>query len=124
MKKTILIVDDDESLANAISIELKAAGFEVVVASDGDIGFSGALSHKPDLVLLDIHMPKLDGLMMLKKLRSHSDTYCKSVPVLILSNLDSEDVIKQATDLQCDDFLVKTDTSLTKLVEIIQKKLQ
>ncbi len=121
--KTILIVDDDRPLAEAIAIELKNAGYQVVLASDGSTGYDLALKKKPKLILLDILMPNLDGLEMLKKLRQKDNTYCTNVPVVILTNLDSEEVVHSATQLNCTDFLIKTDTSLSKIVETIKQKI-
>ena len=121
--KTVLIVDDNKPLVDAVAIELKSAGYRVITAEDGKKGFELSLREKPKLILLDILMPNLDGLEMLKKLRLHDDKYCNGVPVIILSNLDSEEVIKTAKELKCSDFLVKTDTSLSKLVQMIKDKI-
>jgi DNA-binding response OmpR family regulator len=121
--KTILVVDDDKPLLDALKKELKSAGYNVLTALDGNIGYEQALVGKPDLVLLDILMPNLDGLEMLKKLRAYDAAYCVSVPVIILSNIDSEEIVKKATKLKCNDFLVKADTSLSKILEVIKDKL-
>lgn len=122
--KTILIVDDDQPLVDAITIELDSAGYRVLTAKDGEEGFSIVKKKKPNLILLDILMPNLDGLELLKKIRLNDDAYCVSVPVIILSNLDSEDVVSSAKKLKCNDFLVKTNTSLAEIVEVILDKLK
>ena len=88
MKKTILIIDDDELLSNLISMVLTAKGFNCVQANSGLKGFEVLENLEPDLILLDLRMPIMDGLSFLEQFRHHPQS---SVPVLVVSGTDLED---------------------------------
>ena len=121
--KTVLVVDDDKSLADALCVELRSSGLSVVCVNSGKEGFSKTLSHKPSLIVLDILMPDLDGLKLLKKLRLHKNKYCQTVPVLVLTNLTSGLALEEAKRLGCIDYLIKADTSLSKISSIVKQKI-
>ena len=105
-KKTkILIVEDEEILLTALSEELKQEGFEVAGAKDGVEGVEKVASEKPDLVLLDLVMPRLDGIGALKQMKENPAT--KDVPVVILTNLSDYDKVSDALSLGAMDYLVK-----------------
>lgn len=87
MKKTILIIDDDELLSNLISMVLTAKGFGCVQANSGLKGFEVLENLQPDLILLDLRMPVMDGLDFLEQFRSHPQS---KVPVLVVSGTDIE----------------------------------
>lgn len=89
----ILVVDDDPMYVKVYEKKFTDSGFEVKVAADGEEGLKIALQDHPDLVLLDLMMPKMDGMTMMKKLRQ--DEWGKSVPIIILTNLDATDKILQ-----------------------------
>ncbi|MEX2091547.1 MAG: response regulator [Pirellulales bacterium] len=80
---TVLIVDDDLEVSQCLGLRLEAAGFLVITAADGEAGVSTALEHQPDAVVLDVRMPKKDGLTVLRELRSHPST--KETPIVMLS---------------------------------------
>ncbi len=121
--KTVLVVDDDKSLADALCVELRSIGLSVVCVNSGKEGFSNTLSHKPSLIVLDILMPDLDGLKLLKKLRLHKNEYCQKVPVLVLTNLTSGPALEEAKRLGCIDYLIKSDTSLSRISSIVKQKI-
>jgi len=118
MAKRILIVDDEEDLTNLFSDILESAGFEISVASDGKTALKQAKQHMPDLILLDIKMPKMDGFEVLKKLKAHAKT--ENVKVIMLSNMQGQNYIDNATSLGADDYWYKMNTHLLDLVEKVK----
>lgn len=79
----ILLVDDDRDIILAVRIQLEKQGYEVLTADDGEQGLASAIAHRPAAILLDIRMPKMDGLCTLARLREHGDT--RRTPVVMLS---------------------------------------
>lgn len=120
MSKTILIAEDVKGLQAAIKIILEDANFKVLTASDGEEGLYKALTKKPDLILLDLVMPKMDGMAMLKQLRQ--DKWGKKVPVIILTNLSSKSSLLNAEKYNVD-YYVKSDWEIEELVDIVNNKL-
>jgi two-component system, OmpR family, KDP operon response regulator KdpE len=98
----ILVIDDEERFARALGISLEARGYEVVVAADGAKGLEQAARAHPDLVVLDLGLPDLDGVRVLEALRGWSN-----VPVVVLSARDEERVKVAALDLGADDYVTK-----------------
>src|SRR3989344_267327 len=122
-KKTkILIVEDEEILLTALSEELKQEGFEVVGAKDGVEGVAKTVSEKPDLVLLDLVMPRLDGIEALKQMKDNPEI--KEIPVVILTNLSDYDKVSDALSLGAMDYLVKANYRLEELVSKIKTVLE
>lgn len=91
MTKRILVVEDEQLTRQALVDELTGEGFEVLEAANGEEGLNMALGEHPDLVLLDIVMPKMDGITVMSKLRE--DVWGKNVPIIMLTVLDSDDAI-------------------------------
>lgn len=89
----ILVVDDDPMYVKIYEKKFTDSGFEVRVAMDGEEGLKMALEEHPDLILLDLMMPKMDGMTTMKKLRE--DAWGKTVPIIILTNLDASDKVLQ-----------------------------
>ena len=124
-KKTkLLIVEDEAVISKAYSDELRDKGFLVFTATNGRDGLELALREKPDLILLDILMPIMDGLTMMGELRK-KDLYGKNVPIILLTNLSaSEEKIMQA--IIKDEpayYLVKSDWNLSQVLEKIKERL-
>lgn len=119
--KTILVVEDDRALLNVLEVKLTAEGFLAISARDGKEGLDVALKVHPDLILLDIAMPVMDGISMLKFLRK--DKWGVNVPVIILTNLNEPAKMSDALTLNTYQYLVKADTSLEDIVKQIKKKL-
>ena len=95
LDKKILIVENEEDLSEALSAVLTQEGFEVFVAEDGEKGLHDALHHKPDMIILDLMLPKMDGLTVLKNLRE--DTWGCDVAVIVMTAFDDpEKVVKVA----------------------------
>jgi len=115
-KSKILVVEDDPFLLELYQTKLNEEGFEVFVARNGREGFDVAAAQQPELILLDILMPEVDGYEMLKKIKASAQT--KKIPVIIFSNLSQREEIEKGLRLGAADFIVKT--SLTPL-QIAQK---
>lgn len=121
-KTKILVVEDEEILLTALTEELKQEGFEVVGAKDGLEGVEKAVSDKPDLILLDLVMPRLDGIGALKEIKAKAET--KDIPVVILTNLSDYDKISDALSLGAMDYLVKANYRLEELIGKIKTVLE
>lgn len=119
--KKILIIEDDLTLRNALSEFLEADGFTVAVASDGEEGLTLISEIKPDLVLLDIILPKKDGFEVLKEMKN--DKEVSDIPVMLLTNLGSLDDIEKALALGATTYLVKGDYQIKEIVEKIKNIL-
>lgn len=120
--KKILIVDDEEILMDLLSAKIKREGFIVAEAHDGEEGLRMALAEHPDLILMDIIMPKMDGITVMKKLRL--DPWGKDVPVIILTNLNTSESVQDSVASGAYDYLVKIDYTLDDLVVIVKKRLE
>lgn len=82
-KQTVLIIDDERDIVQGISVRLRAAGFEVLTAANGALGFDRALTSAPDCILLDIGLPEMDGIKLLELLKRRAET--KHIPVAAIS---------------------------------------
>jgi len=122
MKKKILIIEDELTLRSVLAEKLKSDGFEVLEAKNGEEGLEVSISQKPNLILLDIVMPKMDGLTMLEKLRE--DSWGKKVPVIILTNLSSGAEMSRSAENGVSGYLVKTDWKLEDVVKKIKEILK
>jgi CheY-like chemotaxis protein len=122
MAKQILIVEDVSFLQKAMKVILKDAGYDVIIASNGEDGLNKALKKHPDLILLDILMPKMDGMTMLKELRK--DPWGKKAPVIILTNLNDKEKLIEATKEHVVDYYVKSDWEIDEIVKIVDDKLK
>jgi len=121
-KWRILVVEDDQALSRIYHEKLSESGFEVKDALDGDEGLELALKEHPDLIVLDLMLPKIDGMTVLRKLRD--DEWGRNVPVIIFSNLEENDVrLKDVTKYEPAYYLLKSDYTLLDLVLKIQEVL-
>ncbi len=120
-KKVLLVVEDSKPLRTAIKAKFESEGFEVLEAGDGEKGLNVFLKEKPDLILLDIVMPIMNGLEMLKRLRKHKEG--RTVPVIILTNLSESEPTAEALQEGAYDFLVKADWKIEDVVEKVKDKL-
>src|SRR5207247_3201679 len=121
-EKRVLLVEDDRFLRRACEASLRQRGLAVTTAADGEEGLRLARSELPDLILLDMLMPKLSGLEVLRALRSDEAT--RSVPVLILSNSSREQDIAEVTSLGISGYFVKSNLSLQELGELVGRLLE
>jgi CheY-like chemotaxis protein len=118
--KTVLVVEDETSLRNAVSDILLFEGFNVIVSADGKDGFAQATKYQPDLILLDLVMPVMGGWAMLEKVRKHGD-WGASVPVFLLTNV-GDDIGDRMRDSHTD-YLPKSNWVLEDVVKKIKGRL-
>lgn len=119
--KTILVVDDEKLISKALTRKLSDEGFTVEAAFDGEQALIKASEIKPDLILLDIIMPKLDGISVLRKLKASDET--KNIPVIILSNLYDDKKVEEAINTGGTDYLVKVEHTLADIISRVKTKL-
>ncbi|MDD4902819.1 MAG: response regulator [Patescibacteria group bacterium] len=120
-RKKILIAEDDLMLLNIVTEKLVEEGFKVIQAKDGEEALHKALTQDPDLILLDVLMPKMDGVTMLKKLREEKKFV--ATPVILLTNVAYGPQIEEAIKHGVQDFMVKTNWKLDDVVAKIKQKL-
>lgn len=126
LNKKILVVDDEAALRKALAVKLNSSGFEAIEAGDGQEGIEKALTEHPDLILLDIMMPKMDGKGVMARL--HADSWGKGVPVIFLTNLNDPVTVAEVSEASganatMFDYLVKSDWKLEEVIEKIKKRL-
>src|SRR3989344_3869115 len=114
MSKTILLIEDEQAIQKTIGERLSQEGYEVIPALDGEIGLKLAGTKKPDLILLDLILPKLQGLEVLKKLKENNET--KEIPVAVLTNLEQIETVNKALELGATTYLVKANYSLEEVI--------
>lgn len=120
-KVKVLIVDDDAFLSGIYATKLELDGFEVATARDGEEGLKAAMREKPDLILLDVLMPKLDGFEVLKRLKADEET--KAIPVIMLTNLGQKEDIEKGLQDGAVDYLIKAHFVPAEAVDKIKKVL-
>jgi len=120
--KKILLVEDEIPYIKLLHNKLATAGYEVIEAYNGKTGLDTALSEKPDLIILDIRLPVMDGLTMLKKLRE--DPWGKDTYVTILTNLDDSTNISNALNNKLSRYLIKSDSTLSAVIEEVKMLLR
>lgn len=122
--KTVLLVDDDMTLREMYTERLKAEGFQVITAKDGEEALQLATENKPNMILLDIMMPKLNGLDVLKKLKEQPET--KDIPVMVLTALIQDRERMESVTRGADDYIVKSETMpgevVSKVRALFEKK--
>ena len=101
----VLVADDDEDIRSLVTFRLERAGYRVVTASDGEHALSLALEHSPDLAVLDVMMPRLDGYELTRRLREHEAT--KSMPVILLTARAQEADVERGFEAGADDYIRK-----------------
>lgn len=119
--KTILVVEDEPALQLAIREKCTAEGFTVLSAENGITGLHMAMQEHPDLILLDIIMPRMDGLEMLEELRK--DTWGATAKVIMLTNLNDDEKVAKAAAFNVFDYLVKADWNIADVVDKIKQTL-
>jgi len=119
--KRILFVEDDDALAGVYLVRLQAEGFDVKRVSNGEEALAATISFKPDLILLDIMMPKVSGFDVLDILRNSPEG--GSVKIIVLTALSQESDKKRAEELGADDYLVKSQVVITDVIARVKRHL-
>ena len=119
--RRILVAEDDRFLRKAAEMALKRQGYTVLTAADGEEALRAARSVLPDLILLDLIMPKLNGFDVLQALKKEAPT--AKIPVIVLSNLGQDRDVQQAMDAGATAYFIKTDLSLQALVLRVEETL-
>lgn len=117
----ILLVEDDPLILKIFTTRLNADGYQVLTAENGQDGLDKAFAEKPDVIVLDIMMPKVDGFGVLEKLRSTAPT--QQIPILVYSNLWQEEEVARAKQMGATEFIVKANISPTEMVNKIKQYL-
>lgn len=118
-KIKILLIEDDPFLLNMYATKFELENFEVVVADDGEKGAKLALKESPDIILLDIILPKKDGFEVLKIIKS--DEKARKIPVVLLTNLSQKNEIEKGMAMGANDFLIKAHFMPSEVVAKIKK---
>ena|SRR3989344_2618835 len=119
MNKKILIIEDDAPLATALAERLKADGFEIFLAVDGETGFRMVEEKMPDLLLLDLVLPRKHGFQILEELKARSEL--KNIPVMVITNLESGQDIERALAYGVKAYLVKANYSLDEVAKKVKQ---
>jgi len=118
----VLVVEDEEFLIRALVDNLVADGYIVDIARNGNDAVSIIRKRKPDLILLDILMPKSDGFYVLEEIKKNPEW--KSIPAIILSNLGEDKAIRRALEMGADDYFVKSQHPIQEVIERVKKYLE
>lgn len=119
--QTILIIEDEPTLQKTMSLALTQEGYDVKNALDGEIGLKLAREIKPDLILLDLILPKVDGFEALEDLKNNDLT--KEIPIIVLTNLESTQEIERALVMGATTYLVKANYDLKDIIQKIKETL-
>lgn len=121
-KQTILIVEDEATLQKTLQEVLSQEGFLILSALDGELGLELAKKHKPDLILLDLILPKKDGFEVLKELKADPTT--KGIPIVILTNLEGSTDVQKALELGATTYLVKANYELEDVIGKVRQNIK
>ena len=115
----VLLIEDDKFLRTVLERKLLSEGFEVISATNGEEALEKIISDKPDIILLDIILPKKNGFMILENIKK--DPELRRIPVLIMSNLGQEEDIKKGISLGANEYFVKAKVSLDDIIKKIKE---
>ncbi len=118
-KKILLIIEDDEIILRALYLSFHEGDYTVATATDGETGLRMTERLKPDLVLLDLIIPKLDGFGYLKAMKANPEL--NKIPVIVLSNLGDQESVDRAKDFGASDYFIKSDIDLSELAKKVGK---
>lgn len=119
--KKVLFIDDDPSLVKTLKESVEKEGIECSVAFDGETGIEMTKKEKPDLILLDLILPKKSGFDVLSEIKQQDEL--KSIPVIVLTNLEDGKDIEKVLSLGADSYLVKANYSLEEIVKKIKERI-
>ncbi|MFH1537209.1 MAG: response regulator [Patescibacteria group bacterium] len=123
-KIKVLIVEDDRFLSELIATKLEKEGFAITLAGDGEVALEKLQGEVPDIILLDIMLPGIDGFEFLEKIKADKSAPSAKVPVLILSNFGQESKVEKGLALGANDYLVKANFTTAEIVDKIKKTIK
>ena len=123
-KAKVLIIEDDFRINKVYSIKLQMENINISVATEGNEGLRKAYEEKPDLIILDLMLPGINGFEILKRIKENKDSSINSIPVLIMSNLGSESDIQKGLKLGAVGYIIKAEMSINDVVKKIKNILQ
>jgi len=121
-KYKVMVVEDDDSITQVYNFKLKAEGIDSIVAKDGEEAVAKVISEKPDLILLDLMLPKKDGFWVLEQVRKNPASMV--TPIIVISNIWEQSDKEKALVLGANEFLVKVDVSIPQIIEKIKENLK
>lgn len=122
MAKTILVIEDEAPLRKALEQSFRNAGFDVITAPEGQTGLEMAQKNRPDLIVLDVIMPRLDGISVLRKLRDDKE-WGATVPIIMLTNFTSAPHIESSLEKKVQAYMVKADSKVSDVIHKAQTLL-
>jgi len=120
--KKVLVVEDDAMLSMVLAESLKAEKFKVLVVADGSLVFDEVIKFLPNIILLDLILPGIDGFAVLKQLKD--DTKTANIPVVVVSNLDQASDVKAVKALGADQYFLKATTKVDVIIDYVKDKLK
>ena len=117
--KKLLIVEDEQDIRELYSEILRDEGYEVTEAWDGEVGLKTALSGRFDIILLDVMLPKVDGLKILKEIKKKPEL--SKIPIILLTNLGADAVIKEAFTLGAEAYVIKSEYTPDQVINEVNK---
>jgi DNA-binding response OmpR family regulator len=120
--KRVLVVEDDAMLSMVLAESLKAEKFKVEVVADGSLVFDEVIKFSPNLILLDLIIPGIDGFSVLKQLKDDAKT--ANIPVVVVSNLDQASDVKSVKALGADQYFLKATTKIEVIIEYVKDRLK
>ncbi len=121
MPKKVLLVEDEEIMINLLQKKLVQEGYEVSIAKNGEEGLSMMKEVKPDIILLDIIMPKMSGFEVMEEMRK--DTELKKIPIVVISNSGQPVELDKAKELGARDWLIKTEFDPQEVIEKVIRQI-
>jgi DNA-binding response OmpR family regulator len=123
-KKILAVIEDDEAMRHVIAENVTSSGYAALSAENGEEGLAKILENKPDLVILDLLLPQIDGFEVLRRVRSNPDPAIANIPVVILSNLWSNKDILAAQALKIEAYFIKTQVTMPEVMQRVKEVLQ
>lgn len=122
-KKKILVIEDDRLFSDIYAAKFAEEGFDVLLAADGEDGRAKLLSEKPDVVLLDIMLPKITGIELLEQIRKHEDEAVRATPVIVVTNLSRDQYEAKISAFGIEAYYLKSDVLFAQVLDRIHQIL-
>lgn len=122
MKRVIVLIEDEQGLSQSLSRALRDAGFECEVALNGEEGLEVVRARLPDLVLLDLILPGMNGVEVLRALKQDKKTL--GIPVIVLTNIENSQMISEVVSIAKTDYLIKSNYSLDDVIVCVHRKIE